>query len=73
MIGKQLADISTRCSSHSQGESESRCQDMHLSTAVHSRIHVTGGWGVDPTSPSPQFLHGGDPAVRHLVASCHPG
>ena len=50
MIGKQLADVLTRCSSHPQGESEARCQNMHshVSTAAHSSIHVTGGWGATP-------------------------
>ena len=41
MIGKQLADVLTRCSSHPQGKSEARCQDIHLSIVTHSRIHVT--------------------------------
>ena len=28
MIGIQLADVSTRCSSHPQGKGEARCQNL---------------------------------------------
>ena len=47
MIGKQLANILTRCSSHPQGESEGRCQTCTYLYYTHSRIHVTRGWGVE--------------------------
>ena len=65
---KHLADVSTKCSSHLQGESEARCQNIHLSTAAHSRIHMTGGRGMVPASPSPEFPYGSNPAAWHLVA-----
>ena len=30
MLGVQLADVSTRCSSHPQGKSEARCEMMAI-------------------------------------------
>ena len=30
MLGVQLADVSTRCSSHPQGKSEARCEMMSI-------------------------------------------
>ena len=42
MFGVQLADISTRCSSHPQGKSEVRCENAGALWAwlLHLRAHA---------------------------------
>ena len=43
MLGVQLADVSTRCSSHPQGKSEARCE-------IDGRPHLpVSPWGGGPS------------------------
>ena len=75
MFGVQLADVSTRYSSHPQGISEARCENAGALSAWMLRLHARAARrrgrsasasviSAGVIGPSPQFLHGNDPAAR---------
>ena len=57
----KLADISTRCSSHSQGKSEARCEKggalIGVATVL-AHAHAAGckGWSAGAVAPPPSFF-----------------
>ena len=40
MLGVQLADVSTRCSSHPQGKSEARCKKLMMAIYRRGKLYT---------------------------------